>query len=141
MLDIDRQHGLKAINDTYGHQAGDKLLCWIGELLRDNVRLADVVARYGGDEFIIMAPQTGIDKALTLATRVRKILAESEFRYDGETHHITVSIGVAVFQPGHKESASSVVSLADQGLYLAKERGGNQVCMIELDPSALSESS
>jgi len=131
MLDIDRQHGLKAINDTYGHQAGDELLCSLARLLEHNLRRADIVARYGGDEFIIMAPQTGQEKALALAERLAQRLRETPFIFGGQEEHITISLGVAVFKPGANDSASNVVSRADKGLYLAKDRGGNQVCMIE----------
>lgn len=139
MLDIDRENGLKDINDTFGHQAGDELLRAVARFLEDTVRRADVVARYGGDEFVILAPQTGMSEAKALANRVRDKLNEVPFVVRGRRAHVTVSVGVAVFRPGRGESADTVVSLADRGLYIAKERGGNQVCMIQADGQLLGE--
>jgi len=141
MLDIDSQGkgmGLKAVNDTYGHQAGDDLLRAIGQLLRSIVRAADVVARYGGDEFIIMAPETDREQALQLAERLCERLYETPFRFGDAEVHVTASFGAAVFRPGEGQTADSVVSLADQGLYLAKGRGGHQVCFVPLDAEACS---
>ncbi len=127
MLDIDSKSGLKVINDTYGHQAGDSLLRALANLLRNEVRCEDVVARYGGDEFIILAPQTGRAEALALARRLCKKIREEPFDVAGHTVHITVSVGVAVSRPGTNEKADEIVSRADNGLYLAKSRGGDQV--------------
>lgn len=133
MLDIDRQHGLKTINDTYGHQAGDELLCAIARLMETSVRRADVVARYGGDEFIIMAPQTGREKGLALARRLCWRLRQAEFIFEGQRERVTASLGVGVFEPNHNASANSVVSQADQAMYVAKERGGDRVCLVGPD--------
>jgi len=128
MLDIDGERGLKFVNDTYGHQAGDELLRQLATLLRRSVRKEDIVARYGGDEFIILAPQTGKQQALALAERIRQVISETPFAVSDDHVYITVSGGVAVYHPGAGETASSVVSLADRGLYLAKRKGGNSVC-------------
>ncbi|MBC7236605.1 MAG: diguanylate cyclase [Chloroflexi bacterium] len=133
MLDIDRAAGLKAINDTYGHQAGDRLLRLVGELLRSNVRQADVVARYGGDEFIVLAPQTDRFSGLKLAERLRQVIADTPFVINGKQENISVSVGVGVFQPGLGQNMDTVVSMADQSCYLAKERGGNQVAMVGME--------
>ena len=132
MLDVDRNGGLKHINDTYGHQAGDTLLTSLACLLVESVRRADTVARYGGDEFIVLAPQTGRQSAYALAQRICDRVREMAFAVaPGQEQHVTVSVGVAVFHPGTNDDASSVVGLADQAAYLAKQRNGDQVCMIE----------
>jgi len=131
MLDIDRAHGLKPINDTYGHQAGDDFLRHVGRVIVDNVRMADSVARYGGDEFIVLAPQTGSSRAGALAHRLCRVVRESSFEIEGNSVSATVSVGAAVFTPGCGETASSLVSRVDKALYAAKERSGNRVIMAD----------
>ncbi len=133
MLDIDHATGLKVINDTYGHQAGDRLLRQVAEVLRTNVRKADVVARYGGDEFIVLAPQTGLAQGMCLARRLCVMIADTPFPINGREVSIAVSVGVGLFTPGVGQSADSVVSIADQSCYLAKNRGGNQVAALDAD--------
>jgi diguanylate cyclase (GGDEF)-like protein len=138
MLDMDRSHGLKHVNDSWGHQAGDRLLVSFAELLLASVRRADVAARYGGDEFIILAPQTSPSQALALAERLCSTIRQTPFAVAPDAAaSVTVSVGVCVFRPGESESASSVVARADMALYRAKEQGGNQVC--ESDPSGPEE--
>jgi two-component system, cell cycle response regulator len=131
MLDIDKGQGfgLKAINDTYGHQAGDEMLRLVARFLQGRIRRADVVARYGGDEFIIMAPQTGREDVLALATRIGEQLAQTLFLMAERGVRLTASIGVAVFQRACGQDADGLVRMADQGLYLAKVQGGNRVCV------------
>jgi diguanylate cyclase (GGDEF)-like protein len=130
MFDHDNR-GLKRINDTYGHQAGDQLLRDVARVVEQNVRRADVVARYGGDEFVVLAPQTSREQALVLAERICSRLHDQEFIVADQVEHVTVSVGVTVFHPECGETASTVVARADQGLYQAKERGGDQVCLAE----------
>jgi two-component system, cell cycle response regulator len=136
MLDIDHATGLKVINDTYGHQAGDRLLRQVSEVLRNNVRKADVVARYGGDEFIVLAPQTGLAQGVALAERLCATIANTPFPIDGRKVCIAVSVGVGLFTPGVGQGVDSVVSMADRSCYLAKNRGGNQVAMLEASVDA-----
>ncbi|HHX66099.1 MAG TPA: diguanylate cyclase [Chloroflexi bacterium] len=130
MLDLDGARGLKRINDTYGHQAGDELLRQVGRLLVANLRRADIVARYGGDEFVILAPQTSSEQAHALANRLCARLREHAFIFNGTPEHVTVSVGLTIFRPGEKQTASSVVGRADRNLYTAKNRGGDQVCFL-----------
>ena len=139
MLDIDRAHGLKQINDTYGHQAGDAFLRHVGQVIVNSVRLADSVARYGGDEFIVLAPQTGASRASVLAHRLCRVVRESSFEIEGNNLSATVSVGAAVFTPGCGETASSLVSRVDKALYAAKERAGNRVIMAESVTPVASE--
>jgi len=143
MLDLDRGGsgkddaqggvGLKTINDTFGHQAGDQLLREVAAYLANAIRRADWIARYGGDEFVILAPQTGRDSALALANRVRKQLGRAAFDVAARAIRLTASVGVGVFRPGTGDTAGAVVSRADQGLYLSKERGGDQVCLVDAE--------
>jgi len=131
MLDVDRANGLKVINDSYGHQAGDSLLVQTANLLMQNVRRADAVARYGGDEFIIVAPQTGRHHAVALGERICRTIREFPYQIAGHDEHISVSTGVAIFHPGSSQTGNDIVSEADASLYLAKGRGGDQVAIIE----------
>jgi diguanylate cyclase (GGDEF)-like protein len=133
MLDIDHEGGLKMVNDTYGHMAGDDLLRQVSAFLLQSVRRADVVARYGGDEFIVLAPQTAPRHAQALAERICSRLAETSFRVAGHVAHVTASVGVAYYRVGHSGGADSVVSAADRELYVAKSSGGNRVCVAQED--------
>lgn len=140
MLDIDRKNGLKEINDTYGHQAGDGLLRAVARLLLQHVRQADVVARYGGDEFIVMAPQTSRQEAMALAERLCHELHAAPIRVGEREHHISASFGVGSYQVGVRDTASALVSQADRGCYLSKDRGGNIVSYDD-SPSHIQEPS
>ncbi len=133
MIDLDRGQGLKFINDTYGHQVGDSVLREVASLLALNVRLADSVARYGGDEFVVLAPETGKKEALIVANRLCHRIHETPFPIGGAEFHVTASVGVAIFRPRAGLTANAVVDMADQGMYLAKEQGGDQVFMVDWD--------
>jgi len=130
MLDVDKdpEHGLKAINDAYGHQAGDELLRAIAERLRTNLRQSDTLARYGGDEFVVLAPEVGEEQALVLANRLWRRIRERPFVTSNAEVWLTASVGVAVSQPGQGVAPQQIVAMADQACYLAKERGRDRVC-------------
>lgn len=130
MVDLDREHGLKAINDTLGHQAGDELLRQVGRALEAMVRRNDIVARYGGDEFVILSPDSGEREGVALAQRVRRTLAQKVFTISGVEARVTASIGAAISTGAPDDDASAVVSRADRGIYQAKEAGGDQVCFV-----------
>jgi len=137
MLDIDRKSGLKSVNDTYGHQAGDRLLREFGLSLKASLRRADVVARYGGDEFVVLAPQTTRRSAIALAERICERVRNTAFAVsDGHTAQITVSGGVTVFYPGTGLAAADIVGLADRATYQAKDLGGDQICIVDAPYSA-----
>jgi len=110
----------------------------VAACLANTIRRADTIARYGGDEFVILAPQTGRDDALALANRVRWQLGRGAFRVAGQVVRLTASVGVGVFQPGTNDTAQAVVSRADRGLYLAKEHGGDGVRLVETAASLSS---
>jgi diguanylate cyclase (GGDEF)-like protein len=122
MLDVDN---LKGYNDRFGHLRGSYLLRDMAALLSRQVRSFDLIAKYGGDEFTLILPQTGIDGALTVAERMRRAVAEHAFSLE-EAGGITISSGVAMF-PRDAEDGHTLIRAADQALYAAKQRGRNQV--------------
>jgi diguanylate cyclase (GGDEF)-like protein len=125
LIDLDK---FKEVNDTLGHLEGDLVLARVGRLLEQKCRQSNVVARYGGDEFIILMPETSIDQAQALAERLRLWLGTDPML---EEHEITGSFGVASF-PVHGFSAEDIIRVADAGMYLSKHAGGNQVRSAEL---------
>ena len=120
MADLDH---FKRINDTYGHEAGDRALQAFADVLLRLTRREDVVARFGGEEFLVLLPETGGDRAAAFAERVR--IATSELEVLGDDHRITVSIGVAELEGG--ESGESMIKRADEALYEAKAEGRDRV--------------
>jgi diguanylate cyclase (GGDEF)-like protein/PAS domain S-box-containing protein len=124
MLDID---WFKHINDSYGHMAGDEVLRSLAELLMVEVRTQDYVSRYGGEEFVIILPETTPDEAVELANRLCEEVAGCRFCINGYRElTVTVSIGVAGY-PAHGECLESLLEAADQAMYKAKDAGRNQV--------------
>ena len=122
MLDVDN---LKGYNDRNGHQRGSYLLREMAALLVRQVRSFDLIAKYGGDEFTLILPQTGVEGAIAVAERMRRAVAEHAFPLD-EPGGITISLGVATF-PRDAEEWQTLIRAADQALYVAKRRGRNQV--------------
>jgi diguanylate cyclase (GGDEF)-like protein len=124
MLDVD---GFKEFNDTYGHPQGDQVLAHIARLLRTSVRSVDHVGRYGGEEFIIILPETTRENAFALAERIRATVALEWFPAgNGEFVQKTVSIGVSAY-PDDAVDPADLIQLADEALYRAKRSGKNRV--------------
>ena len=123
MIDLDRY---KELNDRWGHLVGDAVLREVAERLRDSVRTIDVVARYGGDEFVVLMPETGLAEALLVAGRVCRRVAQGPVVDDGVTVATTVSVGVAEIG-AQCETLEDLLKCADQALYAAKEAGRNRV--------------
>ena len=119
MFDID---GLKRVNDRLGHLAGDEALVAIGRLVRERSRQSDIAARYGGDEFALVLPETPAAGALAVAEKIRASVQE----IGAQPWGVTLSAGVASV-PGDGKSASELVAAADSRLYAAKAAGGNRV--------------
>jgi diguanylate cyclase (GGDEF)-like protein len=116
------------VNDTRGHIAGDSVLRQVGELLRREARSVDIIARFGGEEFVVVMPETAPHGAAIFAERLRRRIMARDFADPGEDPlNITVSIGVASFPDERVHSADSFVSVADQALYRAKNEGRNLV--------------
>ena len=124
MVDIDK---FKKLNDTYGHKAGDMILKTFASKMVENLRSSDVVGRYGGEEFIIIMPDTEKSKAVEVAERLRKILSSTEFTLpEGKNITVTASFGVATF-PEDGSNIDRIVHIADERLYRAKKEGRNKV--------------
>lgn len=130
LLFIDLDH-FKAVNDTYGHEAGDKLLCEVAQRLRQSVREGDTVARLGGDEFVVMleelgdTEETAAEKGLAIGEKILAALNEP-FEIDGDTHQNTPSIGVSCFG-AEDERAEDLLRRADAAMYRAKAAGRNRL--------------
>ena len=124
LLDLDQ---MKAVNDTLGHQAGDALLIELARRLTGGVRDVDLVARFGGDEFGLILPNTGIGGALRVADKIRAAIADEEVDVEAaDPIQATVSVGVASY-PEHGSTGRELVRAADAALYKAKGAGGNRV--------------
>ncbi|MBD1875216.1 PAS domain S-box protein [Nodosilinea sp. FACHB-131] len=124
MLDIDH---FKRFNDTYGHDAGDRVLKTVGQLLLNSVRGSDVACRYGGEEMLLILPESPPEVTLARAEEIRQALSLLQISYSGLTlHGLSASLGVASF-PGHGLRAGDVLKAADDALYQAKAKGRNQV--------------
>ena len=126
MIDADE---FKKINDTYGHQVGDDILCSVSKILGEKSRKSDVCARYGGEEFIVLTPNDK-DLAIVLAERLRKSISETSISNNGDSIGVTVSIGVASHEGGG-ECVTELVRRADTALYQAKMNGRNRVMIDE----------
>lgn len=126
VADIDR---FKSVNDTWGHAAGDAVLTAIAQRMRDNLRAVDMVARIGGEEFLICMPDTDDAAAELAAERLRRLVLGSPIPLPDGVLRVaaTISIGVAVGRPPHAESVSDIVERADRALLAAKTEGRNQV--------------
>jgi len=129
MMDIDH---FKNVNDTYGHQAGDKVLISIGKILLANMREADLSARYGGEELVVVLPHTGEANALIMAERLRQLIGQINHsaNSDNQYFHVTISIGLATIEDV-KADVIDLLLCADKALYRAKHNGRNQVVIYD----------
>jgi diguanylate cyclase len=127
VCDVDK---FKNINDSYGHQAGDKVLQLISRQIKKGTRESDLLTRYGGEEFVVILPETSSEEAMRVAEKIRGKVAGSPFHFKGERVQVTVSCGVASFKKGYR--IEQVFDAADAALYQAKEGGRNQCKLGEL---------
>ncbi|HSS04439.1 MAG TPA: EAL domain-containing protein [Solirubrobacterales bacterium] len=131
IVDID---GLKAVNDSLGHHAGDNLIRQVAAVMRERVRATDIVARLSGDEFAILMPQTDVEGAMQLGEDLRAQVADS-VQPTSDSEPATISVGVTMFGGGEKKTGSEAVLVAaDRAMYRAKEAGRNQIVLCG-DPS------
>ncbi len=126
LIDIDR---FKEINDTYGHLMGDKILGSVSANLRAELRQVDIVARYGGDEFIVLLPETTLKEALPVAERLRNRIESLRFSHNDEMIHTTICLGLAELKG--EDTLKNLIERTDQALYHAKQSGRNQVGVAE----------
>src|SRR5262249_36277811 len=129
IIDVDH---FKTYNDIYGHTNADIVLVKMAQLLRNSIRAIDMSARFAGDEFCIVLPETELDAAGRIAERLRQAVSETEFTAEtGELMgHVTLSIGVSSFSPT-RQSPLAIIESADRALYQAKLRGRNCVAAYE----------
>jgi diguanylate cyclase (GGDEF)-like protein len=119
MFDIDH---LKKVNDDYGNDVGDYVLTTVSVLIKDNVRKADILSRFGGEEFMIIAPETNIEGAKMLAEKIRKIVEDHSFNV---VENVTISVGIAAYKID--DTIDKLVNRVDKALQKAKRRGKNRV--------------
>ncbi|MEJ2255367.1 MAG: GGDEF domain-containing protein, partial [Nitrospirota bacterium] len=132
LCDVD---SFKAINDAYGHDAGDRVLCTVADTLSGLLRQADVAGRYGGDEFMVILPETDLRGALNFAEKVRKAMERAHTRLDdGVAVEASLSIGVSACGPGAR-SVAGLIKPADDALYASKYAGKNTVTASDGSPS------
>lgn len=127
--DLDR---FKAINDTHGHKLGDDFLVQISTMLKKHTRGSDIVCRYGGEEFLLVLPNTKLDSAVNRAEEIRQRCMDLIIHHAGRDLNVTMSFGVAVF-PEHGQEADELVIKADKAMYRAKQKGGNRVDVWDIE--------
>ncbi len=127
ITDIDH---FKSFNDTYGHQCGDAVLSESARILKQTLRKnVDVICRYGGEEFGIILPETDTKGALEIADRVRSACEQHEFSYKGQSHRVTLSGGLATFEPARHATPENFIEEADGALYMSKKAGRNRITL------------
>ena len=131
MVDIDK---FKSVNDTYGHQAGDYILKEVASALKKSMRKGDLLARYGGEEMVVIAPNAN-GKADEFAERLRRIIEETKFDYEGQKIKVTISAGVSPYYEDFKQMKTT----SDMGLYLAKGEGTKLTKGIKIEPGHEAE--
>nr|WP_291316764.1 GGDEF domain-containing protein [Desulfuromonas sp.] len=124
MADIDH---FKKVNDTYGHQQGDSVLVALGDLFNEKLRPYDLAARFGGEEFALVLPETDLANAQQVAERIREAAARLTFPGPLKELRLTISLGVATFPSGNIQSEDDLIREADYALYNAKRGGRNRV--------------
>lgn len=125
MLMIDSDN-LKDVNDHHGHEAGNRLLKQVAMRIENELRHTDVLARYGGDEFVVLLPETAADRATEVAQRILLAIATAPLEFEGRSIQTSVSIGIACY-PEDGRSIDAIQARADRAMYLAKEQGRNRI--------------
>lgn len=133
MMDVDN---FKWVNDNCGHHAGDVVLKSLGAWLQNNIRVEDIACRYGGEEFLLILPDIGVEDLRSRAEGMRKEIMKQNFvHYQNRLHPLTVSMGAAIY-PDRGE-VETVLKMADDALYMAKKNGKNQVVMAPFQQASL----
>ncbi len=127
MLDIDK---FKNVNDIYGHKVGDDVIVSLSLILREQSRKSDIVSRWGGEEFVILLPETNVDGALVIAEKIRKVTEDSRIKLENKQElKFTISLGISKFYHETDTNIEASINRADEALYEAKESGRNKVCV------------
>jgi len=127
MLDIDK---FKTINDTYGHAVGDEVIIALANLLKTHQRQSDIVCRYGGEEFVVLLPNTSIDGASVVANNIKESVEKYTIKLDTTTElKFTISLGVSKVNIENEKNIELALKRADEALYEAKDSGRNRVCL------------
>lgn len=122
MADLDY---FKQINDTHGHDHGDAVLVQVSGLIKNSLRGTDIVARWGGEEFLVLLPKTNIEQGITVAETIRETIANRPINYNGVEHRVTLTLGIASYSAN--SCFEETIQRADKALYKGKELGRNQV--------------
>ncbi len=128
IADIDN---FKGVNDVYGHVAGDEILKQISSLLLLNIRITDLIARFGGEEFVMVLPNTEIKDGLNIADRIRSSVEKTPFNISTGQMTLSKTISIGIARLNADDSVETMLKRADKGLYLAKENGKNQAIFVE----------
>ena len=132
ICDIDH---FKNVNDTYGHLVGDRILKGVASVIASTVRTIDTAGRYGGEEFVLILPETALEGTMNLAEKLRRAMEEHDFTGDcgdlSGPSHLTMSFGCASFPENMVTSPDELLELSDKGLYLAKQGGRNRVATLK----------
>jgi diguanylate cyclase (GGDEF)-like protein len=131
MIDLDH---FKNINTLYGHECGNTVLAWVGEIIKDSVRVIDVPCRYGGEEFALILPGASLRESIMIAQRLRETLRCNPVTLNDVSVTITASFGVAFFRYCDEYSVGGFLDRTDRLLYEAKNAGRDRICSQEFDP-------
>jgi diguanylate cyclase len=126
MIDVDH---FKEVNDRYGHRAGDKCLYELAKLVEDSIRKVDFVARYGGEELVIILPGSIVENTRRIAEKIRDRIDKTRFDYQDQVIHITISLGVTQVTPSDS-SSDELFERVDKAMYYAKRKGRNRVSVV-----------
>ncbi len=132
LMDIDH---LQLVNDTHGHLAGDEVLCGVAALLHESVRREDTAFRWGGDEFALLLVEVGTDGAKVVIDRICESVAHTNFAFSDKDIHVSLSIGLGMFDPAVHKNIDDFVAEVDRALLRAKESGGAQI-VLSTEPEA-----
>jgi diguanylate cyclase (GGDEF)-like protein len=122
LLDIDH---FKSINDSHGHEVGDKVLVAVANTIKADLRSQDLIARWGGEEFLVLLPDTDLEQARASAERIRQALMQKRWSFGDQSVAVTISVGVSEFQ--EDDGLQSAINRADRALYSSKDNGRNRV--------------
>lgn len=124
ILDIDH---FKKLNDQWGHEIGNQALVHLAKIVRQVIRKLDIACRFGGEEFVIILPNTDLRHSINVANRIREMIEQSDLKLDGNCISITASLGVDEYRPNNSDSVEGFIERVDAWLYKAKHSGRNQV--------------